>query len=82
MPAFGQPVATLNGLQSFHHTCAVTDDPAGLAFFQSPQNGHEFSSKDRSPTASDVAKPTSPEVRVDPSVQTVCTPALTTKGGS
>eukprot|EP00971_Amphidinium_carterae_P287938 5715984-Amphidinium_carterae.1 len=75
MPALGHPLATLDGLQGFRHTFAVTDDPAGLAFFQSSRNGQEFSSKDRLPTArkghpgsfasvSDIAYPTSPEVWV------------------
>eukprot|EP00971_Amphidinium_carterae_P335098 6470767-Amphidinium_carterae.1 len=75
MPTFGQPVATLNGLKGFDHTFTVIDDPAGLAFLQSPHNRQEFSSKDRLPAArkgqprpftsvSDIANPTSMEVRV------------------
>eukprot|EP00971_Amphidinium_carterae_P298105 5923509-Amphidinium_carterae.1 len=47
MPAFGQPLATLDGLKGFDHTFTVTDDPVGLAFPQSPHNRQEFSSKDR-----------------------------------
>eukprot|EP00971_Amphidinium_carterae_P056562 1117952-Amphidinium_carterae.1 len=35
MPSFGQPVATLYGLEGFDHTLTVTDNPAGLAFLQS-----------------------------------------------
>eukprot|EP00971_Amphidinium_carterae_P180621 3582344-Amphidinium_carterae.1 len=82
------------GLQSFHHPFAVTDDPVGLALFRSPRNGQEFSSKDRLQTAKkgqpglspvSVTQPT-PHLRKcglllclpDPSVQTVCTPALMT----
>eukprot|EP00971_Amphidinium_carterae_P098321 1944909-Amphidinium_carterae.1 len=62
MPAFGQPVATLYGLEGFDHTFTVTDDPAGLAFLQSPHNRQEFSSKDRLPAAKKASQDLSPVI--------------------
>eukprot|EP00971_Amphidinium_carterae_P051783 1019561-Amphidinium_carterae.1 len=59
MPSFGQSSATLCGLKGFHHTLAVTNNTAGLAFLQSLRNSQEFSSR-----VSDVANPTSTEVWV------------------
>eukprot|EP00971_Amphidinium_carterae_P141073 2795654-Amphidinium_carterae.1 len=83
VPPLGLSMATLHGLQSFHHTFTVTNDLQGQAFLQSPQNGQEFSSIDRLPTAkerqprsftsvSDIANPASP---AEPSVQTLCSRA-------
>eukprot|EP00971_Amphidinium_carterae_P104870 2076861-Amphidinium_carterae.1 len=75
VPRPGLSLATLNGLQGFHHSFTVTDNSPGSALLQGPHHGEEFSSNNRLPAArqrepgsftsvSDVANPTSPGVGV------------------
>eukprot|EP00971_Amphidinium_carterae_P108109 2140364-Amphidinium_carterae.1 len=63
MPSFGLPLTTLDGLQGFDHTFAVTDHSLGIAFFQGTDNDRLPAARQQEP-GSFTSVPTSSKVRV------------------